>query len=78
MPWRSTSTASASHLKRRFGVCRSAVAARAAGGTIMIGAVVEVETLQFVREIMSVRTGEPLSIGSCPEMDKIGNIGLKY
>ena len=35
----------------------------------MIGAVVEAEILQFVREIMSVRTGEPLSIGSRPEMD---------
>ena len=35
----------------------------------MIGAVIEAEILQFVREIMSVRTGEPLSIGSRPEMD---------
>ena len=35
----------------------------------MIGAVVEAEILQFVPEIMSVRTGEPLSIGSRPEMD---------
>ena len=35
----------------------------------MIGAVVEAGILQVVREIISVRTGEPLSIGSHPEMD---------
>src|SRR5712672_2247524 len=35
----------------------------------MIGAVVEAEILQFVREIISVRAGEPLSVGSRPEMD---------
>lgn len=40
-----------------------------AGETIMIGAVVEAEILEFVREIVSVRSGEALSVGSRPEMD---------
>jgi hypothetical protein len=35
----------------------------------MIGALVEADILRFVREIISVRTGEPLSVGSRPELD---------